>query len=381
MPKPEYSVSQLELREILSPEDQPGRNLAARLSAKEAVHPVAVNDLITRRMEPHVRDHLLGLSNGGVWNRHCYGLFAPECDVPEAVIYTHLDVVKPEGIAGDVLNQQLPGGIAKILRMEGCGVHQPNLALFYSVTNMGRDADHPVKIVRKEGECSPAEALIGRVAGHLKEQYGIRNLATLSPLRSGVAEEAKGFAQWLERECAEGKTLLTPDEQALLHTLSKDMPGANDGIYTQILAVHQRATSLTKPQLSAFETLMCGLGAMYLLEARKDGRPENAVEQFHLGNGAEIGKIHYLPEPMSTPSDQRGSLGLMVNYRYVPELQQHWKSLYQQGHVLADTHITTLHAQRMHTLGLDVRSPGTQIHEAVKFPGKIHDTPPAGREF
>ena len=52
----------------------------------------------------------------------------------------------------------------------------------------------------------------------------------------------------------------------------------------------------------------------------------NSVAHFHLRNGACIRAIHYLANP--TERGMQESFGMMVNYRYVPEIIEQRNQLY-----------------------------------------------------
>ncbi len=57
------------------------------------------------------------------------------------------------------------------------------------------------------------------------------------------------------------------------------------------------------------------LAARYLLAAKRaDGAPLDAVERFHLANGAIAERLDWLADPTSSGIAQ--SFGMMVNYRY-----------------------------------------------------------------
>ncbi|MBE0585748.1 MAG: malonyl-CoA decarboxylase family protein, partial [Desulfofustis sp.] len=56
------------------------------------------------------------------------------------------------------------------------------------------------------------------------------------------------------------------------------------------------------------------LGARYLHQTRDDHAPLDAVERFHLGNGARIERLNWLGD--TSANGLRQSCGLMVNYLY-----------------------------------------------------------------
>jgi malonyl-CoA decarboxylase len=162
------------------------------------------------------------------------------------------------------------------------------------------------------------------VAAHLSDALGIEAFSTLSPLRRGRLENATGFAQWLEKQLAahdagSGEPLFTRDEMAKIgalpdsenHTLThKKLQSAING-YTTLSAENQQFIT----------QLMKDLGQYYLVHEKSQltkDLPLDPVANFHLGNGAKIANIHWLPPQHTTRSETVGGGGLMVNYRYEP---------------------------------------------------------------
>ena len=59
------------------------------------------------------------------------------------------------------------------------------------------------------------------------------------------------------------------------------------------------------------------LGLAYLVCAKQDDKPYDPVAYFHLSNGARLEKINAFAN--TSPRGLQESVGLMVNYRYIPE--------------------------------------------------------------
>ncbi|MEL6964651.1 MAG: malonyl-CoA decarboxylase family protein, partial [Pseudomonadota bacterium] len=129
-----------------------------------------------------------------------------------------------------------------------------NTAVFYSISNCQKGL----------ANTSFGNSLIKQVAADLKvEMPGLKTLVTLSPI--------PGLVRWLEGEGLEYD------------------PGDKD--------------------------LMRQLAALYLLKAKHDaGGPLDPVARFHLGNGAEIHKVHAGADISERGLAQAG--GAMVNYLY-----------------------------------------------------------------
>ncbi len=105
----------------------------------------------------------------------------------------------------------------------------------------------------------------------------------------------------------------------------------------------ERITSLVEDpspdELEPFEEPLMKLCSFYLMRARReDGLPEPPVARFHLRNGARIERINW----MGNPSEEglRESLGIMVNYRYVPdEIEENHRLLMEENRIQADSRI------------------------------------------
>src|SRR5258706_174537 len=153
-------------------------------------------------------------------------------------------------------------------------------AIFYSITN-------PQEGLRG---ISFGNLLIKQVAEDLGREFPrLKTFATLSPI--------PGFRKWL----AGGTGLREGDPRhaelaALLAKL--DVP--------DWFKDKARAAEILK-QL----TRLC---AYYLLYAKQDDEPLDAVARFHLGNGARLERLNWLGD--TSPTGMRRSAGLMVTYLY-----------------------------------------------------------------
>jgi malonyl-CoA decarboxylase len=173
------------------------------------------------------------------------------------------------------LTDEMPASIRAILNPNAPRVDAAlaRCATFYSISNTERGLTG----------IPFGNALIKHAVEQLRAELPrLRTFATLSPL--------PGFAAWVrtlgERVDADVRTALA-------------MPGW-----------HRNAAPL-----AALREPLLRLAARYLLEAKRtDGAPRDAVERFHLGNGATIDRLDWLADP--TPRGIEQSFGVMVNYRY-----------------------------------------------------------------
>lgn len=335
--KTEISASELEFREI--PYDAPAATREA-LERKEAVHPLKPGELQANRLAPGADPH---------WNKHCYGLFAPGRDIPEAAVYVTLAHC-PENDQGKVDSPHLPGNITAILGQPGQPIDNAITAIFYTITNPAFNPDgtldptHPVKVKRSAEGLTAGERLIQCVASHLSQQ-GITNFTTLSPLRRGTADASTGFAQWLETACANDSTtpIFTPIERKKLAEIA-NTPLAALRTFTD------HPAALSTEQAFFAQDILKGLALYYLAEQKSPQRariPIDPVTHFHLSNGAEIANIHVGTRKNSTESDWKGALGLMVNYRYDLDRIAENKTKYESsGTIAIDERLATRHHQR-----------------------------------
>ncbi|HTW85444.1 MAG TPA: malonyl-CoA decarboxylase family protein [Candidatus Sulfotelmatobacter sp.] len=196
-------------------------------------------------------------------DRRVYAFFHPALpDVPLA--FTEV-----------ALTEETPATIRAILNRDAPRVDpaQARAATFYSITS----AEPGLTGIPL------GNALIKRCVERLRNDLPkLRTFATLSPM--------PGFAAWLR---SRGDAVPAFVRQALA------TPG------------WQRDATLT----AELREPMLRLGAQYLVAAKRaDGAPRDAVERFHLGNGASADRVNWLGDPSQHGVEQ--SYGLMVNYRY-----------------------------------------------------------------
>jgi malonyl-CoA decarboxylase len=91
----------------------------------------------------------------------------------------------------------------------------------------------------------------------------------------------------------------------------------------------------------ALRDLLMPLCAYYLLRARKNGAPLDAVSRFHLGNGASLERINWLGDT----SDHGMSLsaGMMVNYAYrLSHVERNHERFVKEQHIEASREVERL---------------------------------------
>jgi malonyl-CoA decarboxylase len=173
------------------------------------------------------------------------------------------------------LSDELAGSIRAILNRDAPRVDTASArsAIFYSISNCERGLT----------AIPLGNALIKHVVDKLRGEFPrLRTFATLSPM--------PGFAAWV-------KSLGARVPAAVRDAL------AAPGWHRDPAA----SAALREPLLR--------LAARYLLTSKRgDGAPRDAVERFHLANGAIAERLNWLGDPTSRGIAQ--SLGMMVNYRY-----------------------------------------------------------------
>lgn len=219
-------------------------------------------------------------------DRRCFGFFHPALpDEPLIFIEVALTDRISDAVA-PLLDQESPVGDPA----------RADSAIFYSITNC------------QEGlrGISFGNMLIKQVAEHLSREFPrLKNFATLSPI--------PGFRAWLATAARDDETIAA--ELELLKI--KDW----------------HADPITAPALKERLLPLC---AQYLLHAKKDQAPLDAVARFHLGNGARLEKLHWLAD-RSAAGMQR-SAGMMVNYVYkLDEVEANHEAFVREG-AIATSH-------------------------------------------
>jgi len=193
-----------------------------------------------------------------------------------------------------------------------------NTAVFYSISN-----------------CQPGlrgvplgNFLIKRVVDVLSEELPrLKVFCTLSPI--------PGFAAWLgpllEAPEAPGNA---PLAQALkVVARDRELHADVAGIAGDAKRAAMRLAPLKEPL-----TRLC---ATYLLQCSDGSEPaQDPVARFHLNNGARMERINWLADP--SRKGLRESLGMMVNYLYLPSAIQTNHQKFVRGEIVASRRVRAL---------------------------------------
>lgn len=215
-------------------------------------------------------------------DRRCFGFFHPALP-DEPLIFIEV-----------ALTNRISDAVAPLLDQESA-VADPahaDSAIFYSITNC------------QEGlrGISFGNLLIKQVAAEISREFPrLKHFATLSPI--------PGFRAWLDSR-------------------SKD----NDGVAALLPALKNRDWHKDADTVAAMREQLMPLCAHYLLRAKKDNAPLDAVSRFHLGNGARLERLNWLAD-VSASGMQR-SAGMMVNYVYrLDEVEANHEAFVRDGSV------------------------------------------------
>jgi malonyl-CoA decarboxylase len=197
-------------------------------------------------------------------DRRCFAFFHPALP-DEPIIF--IEVALTRGMSEKV--QPLLDPDSPVVDPAGA-----DAAIFYSITNC------------QEGlrGISFGNLLIKQVAEDLGREFPrLKTFATLSPI--------PGFRKWLDDSAA-----TRPELGGLAGALAEadwlERAGPDTSLRSELMR----------------------LCAYYLLQAKHDDEPADAVARFHLGNGARMERLNWLADTSKTGLAR--SAGLMVNYVY-----------------------------------------------------------------
>jgi len=240
-------------------------------------------------------------------DRRCYGFFHPRLP-DEPLIFVEV-----------ALLDDIAHGIAPLLdeSADAVDLRKATTAIFYSISNTQAGLRG----------VSFGDSLIKRVVDTLKEEFPrLKTFATLSPI--------PGFRAWLGRNAAAMLERLDDRQRAELgRALAFEPPTAE-----HFLSAADQAPALEEK--SPVRQLLTRSAAYYLSQDVADGKPQDAVARFHLGNGARIECLNWGGDPSAKGLKQ--SYGLMVNYLYdLKRLDKH-RALLAQGKVAVSGAIESL---------------------------------------
>jgi malonyl-CoA decarboxylase len=250
-----------------------------RLIQYEAVHQIQGWRDLRRRLEG---------------DRRCYAFFHPALP-DEPLVF--IEIALTRGMTATV--QPLLDPDSRI-----GDATKADSAMFYSITN----CQEGLKGV------SFGNFLIKQVVDDLGRDFPrLKTFATLSPI--------PGFCQWLGQNGS---------DRTRSHELETLLARVKKGTVPDVGAA--------SPSLRAEITAQC---VEYLLRARRDGAPVDAVARFHLANGARLERLNWMGDPSS--AGIRRSLGLMVNFVYrLTDVERNHEAYAKHGKVVASPRLGRL---------------------------------------
>ncbi|GHU04589.1 hypothetical protein FACS1894205_3080 [Alphaproteobacteria bacterium] len=292
----EKTIAKAEGLELRLIDNRSPPDVLRKIVAFESVHPIRdENDLRNRMAE----------------NRRIYGLFH-KGSVDGLVVFVEAAVIR--GRCGGIqrlLDETPPADDAR----------ESDRVIFYSINNARKG------LVRN----SFAGLLIKMAAMELRERFpSLAFFSTLSPI--------PGFGVWLDEHLREGEeTILSPGEEAEL-----DVASGEKGVFRTLLSTAWRES----PRIAqAMKTPLLRLCARYLLSTVQKGgrspRAIDAVENFHLSNGAFVERINWLGD--ISEKGMKQSAGLLVNYLYDFSKTDSYGRLYREtGEIVSSPDVKAL---------------------------------------
>jgi len=237
-------------------------------------------------------------------DRRCYAYFHPSLP-DEPIIF--IEVALTHGISDTV---------QPLLDVDSL-VTDParaNCAIFYSITNC-QDGLRGISF---------GNFLIKQVAEDLGREFPrLKTFSTLSPI--------PGFRAWLH-------------DADTLDRLARSPGPGGAALAKQLQALDEPDWHMSPDLTSALEDPLLRLCAYYLLHAKLDGEPLDAVARFHLGNGARMERLNWLADA-SKPGLAR-SAGIMVNYVYrLDEIERNHEAYANRHEVVSSAKFLVLARQ------------------------------------
>nr|GMC83701.1 malonyl-CoA decarboxylase, mitochondrial isoform X1 [Ipomoea batatas] len=183
--------------------------------------------------------------------------------------------------------------------------------------------------------------LIKRVIDVVKKDMpNISTFATLSPI--------PGYMQWLLSKLASSKrsgsafreNLLEPDEETAILNASGESGTGRSGmeVMQNLLASKDHEWTNSEMLISVLRIPLMRLCARYLLNEKKRGKALDSVANFHLQNGAMVGRLNWMADRSVKGLNQSG--GIMVNYIYrLENIEENAQSYMSGGHIQASSDV------------------------------------------
>ena len=266
-----------------------------KLIEYEAVHAIRSWDDLKDRLED---------------DRRCYAFFHP-CMPDEPLIFVEVALV--DGLTGNIHELLDPSRTPR-------AVDAADTAIFYSISNCQSGL----------AGVSFGNFLIKRVASDLaRDLPGVKTFSTLSPI--------PGFRRWLSDHLDQPDPNLELSE-AHRSSLS-DHGSSPEEVIAAVLASPGMLVEAEHAKLAeTLAPIIRSLCARYLLTAKRGQRARDRVAHFHLSNGARVERLNWLGDRSAPGLD--GSLGMMVNYRYVlSDVDKNHEAYVANGKVVATTQV------------------------------------------
>lgn len=292
--RPELQGVEADLRHLLSSWFNRGFLTLQRIDWNS---PAAVLERLIRYESVHAIEGWDDLHRRLAADRRCFAFFHPAL-ADDPVIFVEVALVR--GMADAI--RPLLDREAPVLRPEAA-----DTAIFYSINNC-HDGLRGISF---------GNFLIKQVVLEIaREIPSVRTFATLSPISD--------FRKWLASVASDpGSLPLSEDERLSIAALDDDD-----------WAERPDAAERLRP-------VVTGLCAWYLLKAKRDGAPIDAVARFHLRNGARLERIDWLAD--RSPKALRDAAGLMANYVYDPKsIEKNHEEYVRHQNVVASPSIQRL---------------------------------------
>jgi len=168
--------------------------------------------------------------------------------------------------------------------------------------------------------------LIKQVVDVLSREFPrLKLFCTLSPI--------PGFAAWLAARLATPPAARPEALAATLAAVEPDLAVGAGRIAAEPDAAAERLAPLKEPLLQ--------LCAAYLLQRGEHNEPaQDPVARFHLNNGARLERINWAADV--SKKGLRESLGMMVNYLYVPRAIEENRERFVRGEITASRRVRAL---------------------------------------
>lgn len=266
--------------------------LLEKLIAYEAVHQIRSWDDLKNRLDA---------------DRRVYAFFHNKMPL-EPLIFVQVALVK--GMSDSV--QKLLDTHAPVF-----DVDEADTAIFYSISNAQKGL----------AGISFGNFLIKRVVAEISAQFPqIKTFATLSPV--------PGMRRWLDPLLTKGEKLLTAPEGKAILKLAKQKSEPEKALLTLLNGDWYKDEDTAE----AVKPILLRLGAHYLLNEKKGGKPVDPVSNFHLFNGARLERLNWLADVSANGMKQ--AAGLMVNYYYkFSEIDENHEVFVAEGKIVASRQV------------------------------------------